>query len=152
MTKRGLVCLLLGALAWGQAAKPASAPKASAEPSKATEMTKDSDEAEGANKSEAKVAATDPVITIANMCDKPGADSAECKTVVTRADFEHLVNTVAPNSPPAARRQIASKYAQMLVMSHDAEKMGLDKTEHFDAGAGPGVAAGYPGKGRTGSG
>jgi hypothetical protein len=128
MTQRGLVCLLLGALAWGQAAKPASAPKSSAGQSNATGMTKSDDAA----KSEAKVAATDPVITISNMCDKPGANNAECKTVVTRAEFEHLMDTVAPNAPPAARRQIASRYAQMLVMSHDAEKMGLDKTAHFD--------------------
>jgi hypothetical protein len=82
--------------------------------------------------SAAKVSETDPVITISHMCDKGASDSADCKTVVTRKEFEHLLDTVAPNAPPAARRQIASRYAQMLVMSRDAEKMGLDKTPHFD--------------------
>lgn len=127
MIQRGLVCLLLGALAWGQAAKPASAAKNNADQSNAAGMSKSDDAA----KTEAKVAPSDPVITISNMCTKPES-GANCKTVVTRADFEHLLNTVAPNAPPAARRQIASRYAQMLVMSHDAEKMGLDKTPHFD--------------------
>src|SRR5262249_10264993 len=45
------------------------------------------------------VAADDPVITVQGLCERPGGGSAtpaDCKTVVTRADFEKLV---PPNTP-----------------------------------------------------
>jgi hypothetical protein len=131
MTQRGLVCLLLGALAWGQAAKPASPPPTSkpAMPSASTE-----DEAE-AKPAESKVAPDAAVITIPGACDNASADtskSSDCKTVITRAQFEKLIDAVAPSAPPSARRQIANRYASMLVMAKDAEKQGLDKGEHFE--------------------
>ena len=136
MTQRGLVCLLLGALSWGQAAKPSvpasSKPAAPAATHPATTPSGGADEQAPA-KAESNVAPDAAVITIPGSCDKPAADpnSADCKTVVTRAQFDKLMATVAPNAPPQARRQIASRYAQMIVMSSDAQKMGLDKSDKF---------------------
>ena len=131
MTQRGLVCLLLGALAWGQAAKPAAPAGASKQ---ATTSAAPADSDAGEAKTESKVAPDAAVITIPGACDKTGADasSPDCKTVVTRAEFEKLVEAVAPNAPTNARRQIANRYASMLAMAKDAEKQGLDKGEHFD--------------------
>src|SRR5207244_12606974 len=71
-----------------------------------------------------------PVITSKNVCDNATAEaakSADCKTVVTRAEFERLLNAVAPQIPANARRQVATKYANLIVMAHEARKMGLDK-------------------------
>ena len=88
---RGTGWLILATCAWGQAAKPPlrrrprqlPRPVVAAHPGGA-----------------ATIAPGAAVITIAGMCDKPPADkskTADCKTVVTRAEFEQLVNTVAPN-------------------------------------------------------
>src|SRR5207253_1825617 len=58
-----------------------------------------------------------PVITIKNVCDNATAEaakSADCKTVVTRAEFERLLNAVAPQIPANARRQVATKYANLI--------------------------------------
>ncbi len=74
------------------------------------------------------------MITIAGLCDKPPADqskAADCKTVVTRAQFEQLVNAVAPTIAPAARKQLATQYGMALVMVHKAHEMGLDQGPKF---------------------
>src|SRR5207249_2432281 len=70
-----------------------------------------------------------------NVCDNATAEaakSADCKTVVTRAEFERLLNAVAPQIPANARRQVATKYANLIVMAHEARKMGLDKGPHYE--------------------
>jgi hypothetical protein len=68
------------------------------------------------------------------MCDKPPADktnTAGCKTVVTRAEFEQLIKAVAPTMDPATRKQLASQYGTALVMVHKAHEMGLDQGPRF---------------------
>ena len=60
-----------------------------------------------------------------------GAKAADCKTVVTRAEFEQLVNAVAPTIAPAARKQLATQYGMALVMVHKAHEMGLDQGPKF---------------------
>ena len=67
------------------------------------------------------------------LCDKPCGQSkaADCKTVVTRAEFEQLVNTVAPTIAPPARKQLATQYGMALVMVHKAHQMGLDQGPKF---------------------
>ena len=80
----------------------------------------------------ATVAPGTPVITIAGLCHKPSASkAADCKTVVTRAEFEQLVNTVAPTIAPPARKQLATQYGMALVMVHKAHQMGLDQGPKF---------------------
>lgn len=123
MTRYGVLCLLLGALAWGQAAPQKSTPTAQKP-------------APPAGESRAPEVAPDAtVITIVGLCEKPQADKpapANCQTKITRAEFEKVVDGVQPNLPPRARRQFATRYADALVMSRRAEEMGLDKTPAFE--------------------
>ena len=55
----------------------------------------------------------------------------ECKTVITRAQFEKVLEALKPNAPQAIRRSLANTYVQLLVKSHEALKMGLDKDPDF---------------------
>lgn len=134
MTRHGLLCLLLGALAWGQAAPqktkpaaPAAAPAATAPKAAAPQSGAPAEESKAV-----EVPMDTPVVTISGLCDKPAAASSpDCKTTITRAQFEKLVEAVQPNLPPRARRQFAARYADALAMSMKAEQMGLDKTPIF---------------------
>jgi len=123
MTRYGLVCLLLGALAWSQAAQstpaaaPQSAPPAAAQPQPAPETPPDA-----------------PVITINGLCENASPDkpAADCKTVITRAEFEKLIEVIQPSMPPRVRKQFANNYARALVMAQKAQQMGLDRDPGFD--------------------
>jgi len=128
MNHRGFICfLLLTAMAWGQADKPAAPPPSpkTTPPSHAT----------AAKPSETgSVSREAAVITIPGLCDKPAAGKskpADCKTVVTRAEFERLLDTVAPTLAPPARKQLATQYGIALVMAHKAHEMGLDQGARF---------------------
>jgi len=132
MTQYGLVCLLLAAMAWGQAASPTSTPAAQqpGAPPSAAGNPAESKEAEAA-----KVAPDAPVITINGVCDNPPADKAadsNCKTVITRAEFERILESVQPNMPPRVRRQFAMRYASALAMAQKAHEMGLDQGPKFE--------------------
>jgi hypothetical protein len=139
MSHRVLVCLLLANLAWGQAAsKPAAAPKT---PSKVPAGIAPAGTAPAGTASGAKTAAPAevppdaPVITLPGICENPPTDqskAADCKTVVTRAEFERLLAALAPNIAPAARRQVATRYANVLVMADKAHKMGLDHGPRYE--------------------
>ena len=83
-----------------------------------------------------------PVITVSGVCDvslngtpkqapKTGAVGSECKTQITRAEFEKLVSAIAPGAPPSARRQIAASYVQLLSYANEAVKMGVEKDPEF---------------------
>lgn len=78
---------------------------------------------------------TAPVITLHGLCpDKPaGTDpkSPDCQTIITRADFDHIVQTLSPNMPPSARQTLASDYARMLILSSEGHKRGLENTQHY---------------------
>jgi hypothetical protein len=131
MIKRGLVCLLLAGLAWGQATGASPAAKSqpsSTDPSPAL----DSKPASDAKSAAPPVAPEAPVITIQGSCDNPSVDKSNCKTVVTRAEFEQLVSVIAPTMPASAKKQFASRYATALVMSRKAHEMGADQGEKFD--------------------
>jgi PPIC-type PPIASE domain len=123
-TRCGWIGLLfLATVSWGQAAKPA-APKAATASSAPVANTT------GA----ATVGPGTVVITIPGLCDKPPVDkskAADCKTVVTRAEFEQLVAAVAPTIAPPARKQLATQYGMALVMVHKAHEMGLDQGPRF---------------------
>jgi hypothetical protein len=144
MIHRGLVCLLFAAMAWGQATSstpaqpaqnpaaqpgPAAVPPGSAAPSNSIPAPDTAAKAEPA-----KVAPDAPVITLDGVCDNatPDKPASDCKTVVTRAEFENLVSAVAPTMPATARRQLAERYAMALVMSQEARKKGLDQGPKFE--------------------
>jgi len=129
MSYRGWICpLVLTTLAWGQAEKPSSPPAPPKAPTAShTAATKAPDGV--------PVPRHAAVITIPSLCDKPPWDKskpADCKTVVTRAEFEQLIDAVAPTIAPAARKQLATQYGVALVMVHKAHQMGLDKGPKFE--------------------
>jgi hypothetical protein len=139
MIYRGVVCLLLGAVAWGQAANPTSQPSSSPAQSPAAQSNATTAKPATDTKPAPEVPPDAPVITIQGLCDNPPADktvdkgkASDCKTVITRADFEKVVEALSPNMPPAARRQLATRYAMGLVMAHEAHKMGIDQGPRFE--------------------
>ncbi len=118
----GVVCLLLAATALGQTTKPA--PTLKPRPSDSNELIPNS-----------MVAPEAPVITVEGLCERPpnsNATPADCSTVVTRAEFEKLVNAVQPNMPAANKKSFASRYVTILVLAEKAHEMGLDKNADFD--------------------
>lgn len=118
------VCLLFASLALGQAPQAAAPPAgAKAEPGAS---------APTAPAPEAQVGPNDPVLTLKNFCSDPKKSGDDCKTVITRAEFDKLANALQPNMTPAIRRNLANKYAIMLRMSTEADKRGLDKQPKFD--------------------
>lgn len=119
MSYKWFVFLLLGALAYGQAASVPPAPSQPAAP--ATEKP-----------AEPQVAPTDPVITVQGVCADASKTGDACKTVITKEQFEKLANSLQPNMTPPVRRQLATAYARMLVMSAEAEKRALDKRPQYD--------------------
>jgi hypothetical protein len=127
MMRYGLVCLLLAALSWGQAASSPSTPApqqpgAPGNPAGSPAETKE-------------VAPDATVITINGLCANPSADKTadpNCKTTITRAEFEKIMDSVQPNMPPRVRRQFATRYSSALVMAEKAHEMGLDQGPKFD--------------------
>jgi hypothetical protein len=128
MIQRGLVCLLLAGLAWAQGTVPA--PAAGSQPA-STVANSPTDSAPTAN-AKPDVPPDAPVITILGSCDNPTADKSDCKTIITRAEFELLVNAIAPTMPAAAKKQFAGRYATALIMARKAHEMGADQGAKFD--------------------
>lgn len=136
MTHRGWIGLLfLTTMAWGQAPKAPSNP-APSKPATPSDATADQ-AAPGMG-----VSRDAAVITIPGLCDKPAVSkspgtsadkpkTADCKTVMTRGEFERLVDAVAPDLPPPNRKQLATQYGIALVMVHKAHEMGLDQGPKF---------------------
>jgi hypothetical protein len=98
-----------------------------------------------------EVAPTAPVLTIKGVCPatapkaktaapgtkspaaakQPAQSSANCQTVITRAEFEKMAGGIAPNVTPQLKRQLASVYPRLLVMSEEAEKHGLQNSPQY---------------------
>jgi bifunctional DNA-binding transcriptional regulator/antitoxin component of YhaV-PrlF toxin-antitoxin module len=125
-----LVCLLLAGLAYGQAAQPATPPAAAAPAAGAKAEQGASAATDKAP--EVKVGPDDTVITLKAFCADAAQQGDACKTVITRAQFEKLAESLQPGMSPAIRRQLATAYSRMLRMSTAAEKRGLDKAPKFD--------------------
>jgi parvulin-like peptidyl-prolyl cis-trans isomerase-like protein len=68
-----------------------------------------------------------PVITLDGVCDKP--QPKHCKTVITRAEMDAIMNILVPDSSPAARRLFVIRYARMLAASSVASRKHLDKDQ-----------------------
>ena len=152
MRKSWLVCVLLGTLAWGQAApNTPSAPQAGAP----NNMARPQAPALPPDTSDS-VPPNAAVITIDGVCPakpkpvtpkaatgtsaKPATaaktasattSSADCKTVITKAQFEKMETGVAANVTPQLKKQLAGVLPKFIAMSNAAEKKGLDKTPRF---------------------
>jgi len=119
-----LVCVLLGTLSWGQAAQSAPPPPGQAPAATPAAPTDTS----------ASVPADAPVLTIAGVCPEKTAaasTSADCKTVITKAEFEKLANALAPNATPQQKKQLASVLPRLLAMANQAKERGMDQTEQY---------------------
>lgn len=81
---------------------------------------------------------TAPVITLKNFCvagvkNPPATKAPGCDKVVTRAEFEQVVNAVIPKGrlpkgqevPAQVKQAIAREYANILVMANAAQKRGF---------------------------
>jgi len=74
-----------------------------------------------------------PVVTLEGVCDHsqvPG--TKDCKTVITRAQMDSIIDLLAPGTPQDARPQFAIKYTRLLAAS------GVARREHLEKN--PGVA------------
>jgi hypothetical protein len=140
MRKSWLVCVLLSTLAWGQAAPgtpppsqaPAPPPDTSAAvPPEAAVITVNGVCPAKPKPAAAKTAAG--TATKSATAEKTAAttSAADCKTVITKAQFEKLASGVAPNMTPQLKKQLASVLPRLIAMSSAAEKKGLDKTPRF---------------------
>lgn len=80
------------------------------------------------------VAPDAPVITIKGLCDKPAPSAApeDCKTLITRAEFEKVIKSVQPNMQKAQMKRLAAGYVQLLILAGKAHELGLDQGPEFD--------------------
>ncbi len=103
--------LLWSVTGWSQELKPAAASSEAALPSTET------------------LPRNYPVMTVEGDCPKTTAKATakRCDTTVTRADFEELVNALNPGMTTLERRDFANTYAQMLALSREARKRGLER-------------------------
>src|SRR6266568_471693 len=141
MRKSWLMCVLLGTLAWGQAAPSAPPPPQAAQtPPADTSAAVPSDAAVitviGVCSTPPKTASTKAATakTGAAAAKTPAAKTpaADCKTVITKAQFEELAKALIPNVTPQAKKQLAGVLPRFIGMSSEAKKQGLDKTKQFD--------------------
>ena len=120
-----LVCVLLGTLAWGQAAQSAPPPQPAQGPA-GNQLTP--------GDTSASVADDAAVLTITGVCPsqaKAAGASADCKTIVTKAEFEKLANALAPNATPQQKKQLASVLPRLIAMSNEAKQRGMDQTDQY---------------------
>jgi hypothetical protein len=71
-------------------------------------------------------------VVVKGFCNQPADSAAACQTVITRAQFEKLVDAIQPTMDEESRRQLASAYPQFLIMAREAQHRGLEKTERFE--------------------
>lgn len=117
----GFVCLILASVAFGQAnSQPTLKPRPN-NPVQDLQPGADS-----------KVPPDAPVITIKGVCDKSGTTASDCKTVVTREQFEKMISVIQPNMPKPQQKQFASRYVNVLLLADKAHDLGLDKGPAFD--------------------
>jgi hypothetical protein len=118
------VCLLLAGIALGQSSSSQSTPTLKPRPNAAPA---DQQAAGSSN-----VASDAPVITVPGLCDKPAglsSNPADCKTVITRAEFEKVAG---PNMAPVQRKAVADQYVKALVLEQKAREQGLDHSPEFE--------------------
>jgi len=147
---------LIGTMAWGQAqpAAPAQAPSAGHAPpmqqvpGQATPAMAEPAE----SKPPAEVPMSAVVLTIKGVCpattpaasktaaaDKAAATAAapaakkpaDCKTELTRAQFEKIASGLSPNVTPQLKRQLEQALPRFMAMSEAAKKKGLDKSPQY---------------------
>jgi hypothetical protein len=109
---------------------PAASPAASATPAAAPVTKAPGDD----------LPPTAPVITMKGLCSEategvvkpaPGSTKEACVSVMTKADFEKLVQAVNPALPLAMRRNLAKQLVDLMTLAQAAEKAGMQNQENF---------------------
>lgn len=138
MRKIWLMCVLLGTLAWGQGLPGAPAPPQPAQAPVDTSAAVPPDAAVitvvgvcpvQPKTAAAKATAAKPVTPAKAPAAKTAA--ADCKTVITKAQFEKLIGNLTPNVTPQAKKQLANLLPRLIAMSTEAKEKGMDKTPQF---------------------
>jgi len=143
MRKSWLLCVLLGTLAWGQAApgtppppkagQAAANPGTPADPGAALPPDAVVLTVNGVCPAQPKTAAAKGTVAKPAAAAKTGSGApADCKTVITKAQFEKIANGIAPNLTLQMKRQLAGVLPRLIAMSAAAKKKGLDKTPQFE--------------------
>jgi protein-tyrosine-phosphatase len=141
----GVLCLLLGMLAWGQTTWAQTMKPANAAPAKSMQaspkVTKTAPEAASPSSTKAEpgqVAPAATVITIPGVCHHSAgtkvhaASTPTCETTISRAEFEKVIDAIQPDMPASARKQFAERYAMAIAMANKAHEMGLDHGPQFE--------------------
>lgn len=139
MIRTLLVLALAATGAMAQSQNPTTPPKpqtASPGQSAGTSSSSGKSSNLGANVADSSEA----VITIQGLCTPAhktaGAAAAGCATVVTKAQFEALLNTINPSHQPipqAQRQQLAQRYVELLTFAEAARKAGMENKPQFQA-------------------
>ncbi len=138
MRKSCLLCVLFGTLAWAQArpgmtpgepsAAPgqgaAKAPEAATLPESAVVLT-----IKGVCPATAKTAA--PKTVASKSASAAAKKPADCKTEITRAQFEKIANGLSPNLTPQLKHQLEGALPRFMAMSEAAKAKGLENTERY---------------------
>jgi hypothetical protein len=86
----------------------------------------------GAAKTATHTGATAKPGTTASHSGSVSTSSKDCKMQITRAEFEKVLKAVAPpGAPPQARRQIATRYALLLMAANEGVKLKVEKDPEF---------------------
>ncbi len=80
-----------------------------------------------------KINLDDPVITIKGFCSDSSLQGDACKTVITKEQFDKMIDDLQPGMAAPMRRRFAMQYASALSMSTEADKRHLDQSPHFQA-------------------
>lgn len=139
-----IACALLSAMAAAQGAKPqtpSAKPQAPAATKPAAPAASPTPAAAPAAKGPGDdLPSTAPVITMKGLCAEategvtkpaPGSTKDACVSVMTKADFEKLVQAVNPTLPPAMRRNLAKQLVDLMTLAQAAEKAGMQNNPNF---------------------
>jgi hypothetical protein len=87
--------------------------------------------------SSANVGLADPVITVRGVCgeskEKIPTEAGPCTTVITREQFENLMQALQPGEdfPARARNNLARLYAEYLTVEAATRKAGMEDRAEF---------------------
>lgn len=126
MRMNWLVCVLLSVPTWAQSAQSAPPSSRSQAP---TSQQAPAD-------ASASVADNAAVLTISGVCSsraKAAESSSDCKTILTKSEFERLASALVPNASPQQKKQLASVLPKLIAMSSQAKERGMDQTEQYTA-------------------
>jgi hypothetical protein len=132
-----LTVVLVTSLAGMQAPATQTASAVSPTNTSATKNVPGSATNQGARSGGTSLEASDPVITIHGLCSPTNAGrktSARCTTIVTRQEFDTVVNglnAIGPQLLPLQRRAVAEGYATTLVSYEAAKKAGVERDPRF---------------------